>query len=260
MNNNNDILLCSDNVDYYKILSRRFREYGMNMELSADDENLIIKRLATKKYSAVIISVLNDYPEKIVTVKIIRNICPETAIAVLSYTSMYRNCREFILAGAERCLILPQSPVNICNCIMHMLSDQHLYLQETYDFMTDCGFPCNLNGFYYFCSATELYMSERPHNVSGIYAAVAERFGTTPEIIESSIRHFINVSHNKGVIKRFMNGKDSRPSNYGLIRFAAGVMTEFYEIFRGGKVIEKNERNKFNMLVYSSLNELPEKT
>lgn len=256
MNNNNDILLCSDNIDYYRLLSRRFKEYGMNMELSADDEKLIIKRLYSKKYGAVMISVFNDCPEKISTVKIIRNTFPETAIAVLSYTSMYRNCREFIFAGAERCLILPQSPVNICNCIMHMLNDQHLYLQETYDFMTDCGFPCHLNGFYYFCSATELYMSQYPDSISGIYAAVAERFGTTPDIIESSIRHFINVSHSKGVIKRFMNCSDFRPSNYELIRFAAGLMKESYEIFRGGKMIKKNERNKFNILVYSSLNEL----
>lgn len=253
--NNNILLIFGDNRDYCMILNRFFREYGMNTEMFPDNEKLIMEKLSVKRYNAVIIPAFWDTAEKIGFVSRIKNICPETAVAVLNYTSLYMNCREFISAGAERCMIMPQSPVNVCNCVMHMLNDQYLYLQETADFMANSGFPQHINGFYYFCAATELYMIKRSESILAIYNEVAERFGTTADIIESSIRHFVKVSHKKGIIKKFFNGRDERPTNNKLIRFAAEAMTEFYEIFKGGRVIEKNER-KWQMLVCSLGNEI----
>ncbi|MDE6781455.1 MAG: sporulation initiation factor Spo0A C-terminal domain-containing protein [Ruminococcus sp.] len=253
--NNNILLIFGENRDYCMILKRFFREYGMNTEILPDNEKLIMEKLSVKRYNAVIVTAFCDTAEKIGIVTRIGNICPETAVAVLNYTSLYMNCRKFISAGAERCLIMPQSPVNVCNCVMHMLNDQYLYLQETADFMANSGFPQHLNSFYYFCAATELCMVNRSESISAVYNEVAERFGTNADIIESSIRHFVKVSHKKGIIKKFFNDKDKRPSNNKLIRFTAESMKDFYEIFKDGRVIEKNER-EWQMLVCSFGNEI----
>lgn len=256
--NNNVLLIFSDNRDYCMILRRFFKEYGMNIEMIPDNEKLIIKSLEVKKYNAIIISAFYDDANKSGLVSRIRNTYPETAIAVLSYTSLYGRCREFISAGAERCLIMPQSPINVCNCVLHMLNDQYLYLQETADFIGNLGFPEHLNGFYYFCAATELYMADRSKSILAIYNEVAERFGTTADIIESSIRHFVKVSHKKGIIKKFLNNREEKPANNKLIRFTAEAMTGFYEVFKGGWFIEKNEFSQLKILVCSFRNTILE--
>lgn len=251
---NNNILICINEKIYCKILSRNFVEYGINSEMSPDNEDMIIRKLCEKKYNAVIISGLGDVGKKSGFIGRINNLFPDTPIAVMVYNSLCGDCRKFISAGAERCIIMPQSVSDVCYCVMNMMNDTELYLQETADFMTGYGFPCNMNGFYYFCSATEVCIMNYSEKVSEIYRIVAERFSTTPEIVESSIRHFIKVSYDKGVIGNFFNGMDSRPSNYELIRFASKAMTEFYRIFNNDTASGKDNNGRTRLFVYSSRN------
>lgn len=247
----NNILICNNDKIYVRILSRNFTEYGIVSDTVPDNETLIIKKLSEKKYNAVLLSGFGDVGKKSVLAGRIRNLFPDIVTAVLIYTSLYEDCRKFISAGAERCIIMPQSVSCVCSYVMNMISDEGLYLQETADFMTDYGFPCNMNGFYYFCSATEECIANGYDRISPVYRIVAERFGTTPDNVESSIRHFIKVSYNKGAVQKFSNGKDFRPSNHRLIYSVSESMSEFYGIFRSGKT---NRNSKTQLLVYSSQN------
>lgn len=248
---NNNVIVCFNNNEYYckKIISHLI-ECGMNVELSSDSENMIMKNLSTRKYNAIVIFSSYDSAEKINLISRIRSSFPEISIAIFVYMSLYKYCREFVSAGANRCIIMPQNVRNACNCIIHMMNDQHLYLQETVNFMVKCGFVPKVNGFYYFCSAIEICTQDSPNSVSEIYMAVAERFGTTIEIIESSIRHFIKVAYNKGVIDKFLIDTTKRPSNHEMINLAVKAMSDFYEIF-DGKVIEKNDFERLRMSLLS---------
>ncbi len=231
-------------------------EYGISSEISPDNETSVIRKLSARKFNAVLLSGLGDVRKKSEFVNAIVKGFPNTVVAVLMYTSLCEDCRKFISAGAERCIIMPQSVASICSCVMNMMNDTGLYLQETADFIAGYGFPQNMNGFYYFCSATEVRIMNHSERVSEIYRIVAERFSTTPEIVESSIRHFIKVSYNKGAVKNFSDGYDFRPSNHELIYSVSEAMSEFYDILKDGKLIEKNKFNKIRMLVYSSHNML----
>lgn len=227
-------------------------EYGINSEISSDNETSIIKKFSARKFNAVLLSGFGDVRKKSEFVSAVRKGFPNTVVAVLMYTSLCEDCRKFISAGAERCIMMPQSVANICSCVMNMMNDTGLYLQETADFIAGYGFPQNMNGFYYFCSATEMCIMNYSEKISEIYRIVAERFSTTPENVESSIRHFIKVSYNKGNVKNFFDGYDFRPSNHELIYSVSEAMSEFYEILKDGKLIEKKQFNKIRMLVYSS--------
>lgn len=247
---NNNVLICSNEKIYCKILSRNFFEYGIIAEISPDNETSIIRKLSERKYGAVLLSGIGNSGKKSGLVRRISKLFPYVSIAVLVYTSLYEECRKFISAGADRCIIMPQAVANICVYVMNLINDMGLYLQETADFMESYGFPHTMNGFYYFCSATETCITCCSDRISEIYGIVAENYSTTPKNVESSIRHFINVSYSRGNVKRFFDGLDLRPSNSRMIYSVSEALSDFYGIFRDGK----DKSNKTRILVYSSDN------
>lgn len=237
---NNNILICGTSR-YFSLLGVRFTEYGMNAEICTDDKNIIIEKLFNSKYNAVIISDIDRYVKKSVIIHEISSLFPETTIAVLAYNSLYEDCSKLIDAGAEKCIIMPQNVTSICDIIINMLNDTHLYMQEIADFLKFSGFSGRLDGFYYLCAATEIYIRDFPENFSEIYRLVAERFGTDISIVERSLRYLIKSSYDKGITDKFLDNRNSRPSNRELICAVSDVLIECF-----GDSIKKGEINRIS--------------
>lgn len=237
---NNNIIICGTGI-YFSLLKSRFVEYGMNAEICPDDKNIIIKNLCNNKYSAVVISDIDRYMKKSELISEISRFFPETSIVVLSYNSLYEDCSKLIDAGTEKCIIMPQNVTSVCDIIMNMLNDTHLYMQEIADFLEFSGFSGRLDGFYYLCAATEICIMNCPKKVSDIYRLVAERFETDISIVERSLRHLIKTSYNKGITDKFFSDRNSRPSNSELIYAVSEVLIEC-----SGDSIKKGEINKIS--------------
>lgn len=90
-------------------------------------------------------------------------------------------------------------------------SETNLPLEVT-DLLSKMGTPRCLQGFNFIREAINLSVSD-PNYLNKLheklYAAVAEKFQTRPELIERSIRHAIEVTWKKGdmeVINSYFNG------------------------------------------------------
>ena len=72
-----------------------------------------------------------------------------------------------------------------------------------YDTMKNIGIPCNLLGHAYLSSAIAKAIDDptllkRVTKPDGLYALVAQDFGTTPSRVERAIRHAIEVAWDRG--------------------------------------------------------------
>lgn len=250
---NNNILICFNNDEYYcRQVIVHLKECGIEVTKCADVEKIIINNLLTKKYNALIMFPSCDYDQKVKAISRIKRRFPEVSIAVFIYTSLYKYCREFINSGVERCILMPQNVRNACRCIIHMMNDQHLYCQEVFNFMIKYGFVPKVNGFYYFCSAIEICMENCPNSILDLYMEISKRFGVTLDIVESSIRHFIKISYNNGVISKLFENIDRKPSNSEMINWAVWAIEDSYEFFNNRQIIKKSVVSEFGTSIFLS--------
>ena len=120
--------------------------------------------------------------------------------------------------------------------------------QELADIILEVGVPPNITGYKFLREAIIDVVKDQNLATSitkGLYPLVAEKFDTSSNKVERSIRHAIEVAYNSGKIlnlnTRFglqIFGKYDKPSNGQLIALIADrlIIENFHELYQKGYV------------------------
>lgn len=245
------IIIYGKKSPYFYFFDERLKEYGIDAEICYINECDITEKIGLNKYYTAVIFSDGNETGTIECISEIKKRFSELPVIVVSYNSVYRICRKFIDAGAEKCIVMPVTINNICKIIMKIISDTKICISEIADFMDSFNFPRNLNGFYYLCSAVEMCVIKPDRLsdiISEIYEPVAESFGVSTGLVERSIRHFSKVSYEKGLFENFfVNGRNFRPSNHELICALSDIFVSRFDIYNKKKIIENNRKNVFSI-------------
>ena len=246
---NYEIIIYGKHNPYFYFFNERLKEYGIDAEICYVNKCDIIEKLYLKKYCTVVIFHETNEIRTAENISEIKRYFPDLPVIVVSYSSVYKICRKFIDAGAEKCIVMPVKINSICKIIMKTISSYRVCIPEIDDFMNSFNFPRHLNGFYYLCNAVELCVisPDRLSNIiSEVYEPVGNRFGIGTEIVERSLRYFSKVASDKGLFgSLFGNEKDFRPSNHELICYLADNFVNRFDIYNKHKSVKTEGMNRF---------------
>lgn len=205
---------------------------GIEVSCCSNEPTAIMQEISRTHYDGVLITIMHESGMVYSLLRQIRSISPDISIIAALYTGAESVCRECILSGADKCIIMPvsQMEMSIMICTLIDSRDDLPYMAEIASILSEQGFPQNLMGFYYLCIAVELCLTstEAVNSVSKkIYPEVAQRMNTLSSLVERSLRHYSGILYSRGIITSGRESDDECVmSNRELISFTADIVRE----------------------------------
>ncbi len=243
MKNGKHILIGDNSYDFGRILSNFLSDNGFEIMCRRNDASLLKNEILSSSPDAAVICVSDeDDPVCTLISDIASSDCPTKILAAV-FSASKELCRRLIEIGADKCILMPASMVQILN-ILNELSCAHRHIPfepEIISFLTDIGIPAHLKGFSYLSTGTGLCIVH-PEYISDItnklYTELAEIYSTAPLTIERAVRHVAQLAHENGSdirlagMSRNFTVTDSPLTNYELFCAAADAFAEKYSLYR----------------------------
>lgn len=103
------VLIGDNSVELGMAFSKYLRNMGVDTLCRRNDINLLYNEIAAEKPDFAILTIAAPDSRTVGLIGRIKSDFPETKVIAVSYISSQKLCREAVLNGAERCIVMPVS-------------------------------------------------------------------------------------------------------------------------------------------------------
>ena len=225
------------------------KNMGIEVSCCSNEPQVFMQEISRTHYDGIVVSMIHEDESVYSLLRQIRSISKEICIIVSLYTGAERIRSRCIISGADKCIVMPVSPMEMSMMICAAIDNKERfpYMGEIALILRDSGFPQNFMGFYYLCIAVELCLTS-PGAMGAIskniYPVIAKRMNTSNTLVERSMRHYSGIIYERRTeLPGVENMSREELSNKELISIAAdianGVLTAAKAADDSEKVTER---------------------
>ena len=213
MENTAKILICDENGDARKALSRKLSELGRFEFYEAENGEEAIVKIKNIKFDVVIVDL---WLSKLDGIGVIRAAAKEKETPAFILTSPINKqsiLMEASEAGADVCILKPFDVTSLAGHIRSLIkhresnssgikgSDNTDMEERVTKIIHQIGVPAHIKGYQYLRSAILMTIADNDiiNSVTKVlYPTVAKKYRTTTSRVERAIRHAIEVAWDRG--------------------------------------------------------------
>ena len=233
------VLIGDNSVELGMAFSKYLRNMGVDTLCRRNDINLLYNEIAAEKPDFAILTIAAPDSRTVGLIRRIKSDFPETKVIAVSYISSQKLCRETVLNGAERCIVMPVSMNELYSAITESEASAGIFKFDpaVYEYLSSVGIPSHISGYRYLGIAVCLCVMNPDYTsdiTGGLYKKIAEIYDVSPAQVERSLRHVSVIMSSRGIDKALVGEKSvngRRLTNYELICAATDGFARKYSIF-----------------------------
>lgn len=233
-------MLTGDNIDGIGwTLSDRLSEMGFDVKYCSNMFSVLEAECARYKPDGLVFFIMAEREGLYeFTERMIGNY-PEMKIFVLSYVTSYGVREKLERLGIAGYFLMPETPRIISKYIYRDMvpAEERLFRAEISDYLETRGVYHYCTGYSYLCLAVDCCINDislSSRITGGLYPAIAEKVGATPQSVEIMLRRYSRYLAKLGIKFEDYTGKYPM-RNSKLIKTVLGEFLDMYPEFRNDK-------------------------
>ena len=217
MSGRSRVLIADDNLEFCELFSKYVAETdGLQFIGAVHNGEVAVASVRSLQPDILVLEIVMPKLDGLGVLETLKNDIYKPRIVIVSAFGQENLVSRALDLGANYYILKPFDLLTLMNRLQQiarpryntqtpLVKHRHQYLQQAVArYIDKLGVPIHYKGYNYLQEAIALVIEDDTlltRMTRGLYPAVAKRYGTSPQLVERSIRHALEVTWTKGNLK-----------------------------------------------------------